>query len=80
MKFTNGFWLKRPGVELFNATDIREMQAEKDKVTLFISPWQVTNRGRSMDVPDFTRGGWKTAKPLGLVDIDLAKMPFDKKA
>ena len=54
MKFTNGFWLKRPGVELFNATDIREMQAEKDKVTLFISPWQVTNRGRSMDGPLLT--------------------------
>ena len=34
------------------------------------------NRGRSMDVPDFTRGGWKTAQPLGLVDIDLGKMPF----
>ena len=33
-----------------------------------------TNRGRSMDVPDFTRGGWKTAKPLGIVDVDLAKL------
>ena len=32
------------------------------------------NRGRSMDVPDFTRGGWKTAKPLGIVDVDLAKL------
>ena len=37
------------------------------------------NRGRSMDVPDFTRGGWKTAKPLGLVDVDLGKMNFDAK-
>ena len=32
------------------------------------------NRGRSMDIPDFTRGGWKTAKPLGLVDVDLGKL------
>ena len=30
-----------------------------------------------MDVPDFTKGGWRTAKPLGIVDIDLAKMDFD---
>lgn len=54
MKFTNGFWLKRPGVEIFNATDIREMQVENDKVTLFVSPWEVTNRGRSMDGPLLT--------------------------
>lgn len=27
------------------------------------------NRGASIDVPDFTKGIWKTAKPLGLVDI-----------
>ena len=34
------------------------------------------NRGRSMDIPDFTRGAWKTAPKLGLVDVDLAKMNF----
>lgn len=32
------------------------------------------SRGRSMDVPDFTRGGWKTRKPYGFDDVDLAKM------
>ena len=35
------------------------------------------NRGRSMDIPDFTRGGWKTTKPLGLVDVDLGKLKFE---
>ncbi len=34
----------------------------------------VRNRSCSMDVPDFTRGGWKTAKPLDIVDVDLEKM------
>ena len=34
------------------------------------------NRGRSMDIPDFTRGGWKTAPKLGLVDVDLEKLGF----
>lgn len=33
-----------------------------------------TNRGASQDVPDFTRGGWKTAKPLGIEDVDLGKL------
>ena len=35
------------------------------------------NRGRSLDIPDFTRGGWKTTKPLGLVDVDLGKLKFE---
>ena len=30
-----------------------------------------------MDVPDFTREGWRTAKPLGIVTVDLAKMGLD---
>jgi choline dehydrogenase-like flavoprotein len=28
----------------------------------------VANRGRSQDVPDFTRGKWQTTPPLGIVD------------
>ena len=31
-------------------------------------------RGRSYDIPDFTRGAWRMNKPLGIVDIDLKKM------
>ena len=34
----------------------------------------VRNRSKCVDVPDFTRGGWRTAKPLGLIDVDVAKM------
>ena len=32
----------------------------------------VRNRSKSVDVPDFTRGGWRTAKPLGIVDVDMS--------
>jgi hypothetical protein len=28
-------------------------------------------------IPDFTRGGWERAKPLGIEDVDLVKMGFD---
>ena len=42
-----------------------------------LSERSVRNRSASMDVPDFTRGGWRTAKPLGIVDINLAKLDFD---
>ena len=29
---------------------------------------------RYVDIPDFTRGGWRTAKPLGIVNVDVAKL------
>jgi predicted dehydrogenase len=32
-----------------------------------LSEASVANRGRSTDIPDFTRGGWKTMQPLGIV-------------
>lgn len=31
-----------------------------------LSEWSVANRSQSIDVPDFTRGGWKTMAPLDL--------------
>jgi hypothetical protein len=34
-----------------------------------LSERSVLKRGASVDVPDFTRGGWKTTAPLGLVDV-----------
>jgi predicted dehydrogenase len=35
-----------------------------------LSEWSVAHRSNSIDVPDFTRGGWKNNKPL---DITLEK-------
>lgn len=32
-----------------------------------LSAWSVGHRSQSIDVPDFTRGGWKTAKPLEII-------------
>ena len=34
----------------------------------------VRSGSRPVDCPDFTRGAWKTAKPVGIEGIDLAKM------
>ena len=38
-----------------------------------LSEKSVRNRSCSMDIPDFTRGGWETTKPLGDLNVDLAK-------
>lgn len=32
-----------------------------------LSEWSVAHKGNSIDFPDFTRGSWKTTKPLGIV-------------
>ena len=39
-----------------------------------------THRGESVDVPDFTRGAWKTTKPMEVVDIDVEKFGIDMKS
>ena len=39
-----------------------------------LSERSVRLRGQSVEVPDFTRGGWKTAKPLGIVSVDVEKL------
>ena len=35
----------------------------------------VTKDSQRIKVPDFTRGQWKTNTPLGIVDVDPAKLP-----
>jgi hypothetical protein len=32
-----------------------------------LTEWSVANRSQSVDVPDFTRGKWKTTPPLGII-------------
>ena len=40
----------------------------------------VANRSRSLDVPDFTRGSWKTNVPLEIVDVDPLLLPVWEQA
>ena len=35
------------------------------------------NMGERVEIPDFTRGAWKSAKPITIGDINLKKMGFD---
>ena len=39
-----------------------------------LSEKSVRNRSMAVDVPDFTRGGWETAEPLGIVSVDMEKI------
>jgi hypothetical protein len=33
-----------------------------------LSQRSVASKSRAMDVPDFTRGGWRTRPPLGIIE------------
>ena len=41
-----------------------------------LSEKSVRSRSQVVDIPDFTRGGWQTAKPKFIGGIDLSKMGF----
>ena len=43
-----------------------------------LSERSVRSNSRPQNIPDFTCGGWKSAKPLGIEGIDMAKMDFRK--
>jgi hypothetical protein len=45
-----------------------------------LSERSVRSGSEPQDIPDFTRGAWKSAEPLGIVDIDLKKMGIDLNA
>ncbi len=54
MKFTNGYWVKRPGVTAYDAKDIRDIQISDTEVTLYAAPFQVTDRGQTLAGPLLT--------------------------
>jgi hypothetical protein len=49
-------------------TDMNVYDAAAWSVISELTEKSVANRGRTMDVPDFTRGRWKTNPPLGIVE------------
>ncbi len=40
----------------------------------------VNKRGQPVDIPDFTRGGWKTANPLDVIDFDASSLGIASKS
>ncbi|MDR0324614.1 MAG: alpha-xylosidase [Oscillospiraceae bacterium] len=54
MKFTDGFWLTKPGVTAHGCAEIRDVQFTGDKLTVFISPFPVYHRGQTLGGPLMT--------------------------
>ncbi len=50
-------------------TDMNVYDAAAISAVTPLSEWSVANGSTSIDFPDFTRGTWKTTRPLGIVEI-----------
>ena len=54
MKFTNGYWLMRPGVRAYPCVDVRDVQISPTCVKLYIAPFKVESRGQTLSGPLLT--------------------------
>ncbi|WP_353946931.1 alpha-xylosidase [Streptomyces sp. HUAS MG91] len=54
MKFTDGFWLMRDGVEASYATEVRDVRAGDDRFTAFAAVKRVERRGDTLNAPLLT--------------------------
>ncbi|MDR0292887.1 MAG: alpha-xylosidase [Oscillospiraceae bacterium] len=54
MKFTDGFWMAKPGVTVHGCAEIRDIAFSGDKLTAFISPFPVSHRGQTLGGPLLT--------------------------
>ncbi|MDR2590623.1 MAG: alpha-xylosidase, partial [Oscillospiraceae bacterium] len=54
MKFTDGYWMPKPGVTVYGCAEIRDVIFSEYKVELFIAPFEVTHRGQTLAGPLLT--------------------------
>uniref|UniRef100_A0AAU3GLX8 alpha-D-xyloside xylohydrolase n=1 Tax=Streptomyces sp. NBC_01401 TaxID=2903854 RepID=A0AAU3GLX8_9ACTN len=54
MKFTDGFWLMREGVQASYATEIRDLRVEADRFTAYAAVKRVRARGDTLNTPLIT--------------------------
>ena len=46
--------MTKEGVEIYSAAQVREVKRTEDAVTLYVSPWKVTDRGQTLKGPLLT--------------------------
>ncbi|MDP4181519.1 MAG: alpha-xylosidase [Bacillota bacterium] len=54
MKFTDGFWLNREGINIYNAAKVYDMETDKDSITVYAPHLNVQDRGQTLMGPLLT--------------------------
>jgi alpha-D-xyloside xylohydrolase len=62
MKFTDGYWLMRPGVTARYATEVAAVRADEHRMTLHAPVKQVLSRGGTLNSPLLTVECWSPAE------------------
>ncbi|AXG81482.1 alpha-xylosidase [Streptomyces paludis] len=62
MKFTDGYWLMRPGVTTRHAVSVADAVVTDDRVTLYAPVGKVTHRGDTLNSPLLTVECWSPAE------------------
>jgi len=62
MKFTDGYWLMRPGCTPRFATEVADVRADEHRMTLYAPVKHVTRRGGTLNSPLLTVDCWSPAE------------------
>ncbi|GAA3900759.1 hypothetical protein GCM10023084_61490 [Streptomyces lacrimifluminis] len=62
MKFTDGYWLMRPGCTARFATDVADVRADEHRMTLHAPVEDVTRRGGTLNSPLLAVECWSPAE------------------
>lgn len=54
MKFTDGYWMKKKGVNIYNAAEVYDVKKDPDSVTIYCPPVKVVHRGQTLGGPLLT--------------------------
>ncbi|MEU1663970.1 alpha-xylosidase [Streptomyces sparsogenes] len=62
MKFTDGYWLMRPGCTARYATEVADLHADDHRMTLYAPVKHVSQRGQTLNSPLLTVECWSPAE------------------
>jgi alpha-D-xyloside xylohydrolase len=69
MKFTDGFWRNRIGVEVYNAYRVYDLEVDAASITAYAPYFDVSNRGQTLQGPLLT---YRLSSPLeGVIRVQM---------
>ena len=54
MKFTDGFWALKPGVQMYNCAQVQDARWQEDAYVVYCSHMPIVNRGMTLNAPLLT--------------------------
>ncbi|MDD4797062.1 MAG: alpha-xylosidase, partial [Eubacteriales bacterium] len=78
MKFTQGFWLMRPGITPHYLVELRDYRIQEGALTVYVAHRNIEHRGNTLDAPLFILRYTSPLPDVIRVQIDHFKGQIDK--